>query len=100
MMHKMLEEIEEVAIDALNQTLANESSEIHEHEAEGSFLFFFVFNFQIPCFLDSKIEEFEEEGIPNEVYIVFFLFCTLLLGAICRLINKKWGVILKLKTKN
>ena len=91
----MLEEIEEVAIDALNQTLANESSEIHEHEAEGGFLFFFVFIFQIPL---RKIEEFEEEGIPNEVYIVFFLFCTLLLGAICRLINKKWGVILKLKT--
>ena len=33
------------------------------------------------------------EGIPSEVYIVCFLFCTLLLGAICRIINKKWGVI-------
>ena len=54
MMHKMLEEIEEVAIDALNQTLANESSEIHEHEAEGSFLFFFVFIFQIPLLLTLK----------------------------------------------
>ena len=54
MMHKMLEEIEEVAIDALNQTLANESSEIHEHEAEGGFLFFFVFIFQIPLLLTLK----------------------------------------------
>ena len=48
MMHKMLEEIEEVAIDALNQTLANESSEIHEHEAEGGFL---IFLFLISKFL-------------------------------------------------
>ena len=37
MIHKMLEEIEEVTIEAINQTLTNKSSEIPSSELEGYF---------------------------------------------------------------
>ena len=42
---------------------------------------------------EHQEEEEEEEEVTPEIYIVFFLFCGIILGIIFRIINKKYGVI-------